>query len=46
MANVSCYIREAVDASVINPFDEDSARKLMKYVPFRAGFVACFIKHY
>jgi hypothetical protein len=33
-AVVSRYIREAVDAGVIKPFDEDAARKLMKYVPF------------
>ena len=33
-AAVSRYIREAVDAGVIKPFDEDAARKLMKYVPF------------
>jgi len=35
-AAVSRYIREAVDAGVIKPFDEDVARKLMKYVPFWA----------
>ena len=35
-AAVSRYIREAVDAGVIKPFDEDAARKLMKYVPFWA----------
>lgn len=35
-AAVSRYIREAVDAQLIRPFDEDSSRKLMKYVPFWA----------
>ena len=35
-AAVSRYIREAVDAGIIKPFDEDVARKLMKYVPFWA----------
>jgi len=35
-AAVSRYIREAVDAGVIKPFDEDAVRKLMKYVPFWA----------
>jgi predicted HTH transcriptional regulator len=35
-ATVSRYIREAVEAGMIKPFDEDSSRKLMKYVPFWA----------
>ena len=35
-AIVSRYIREAVDAGTIRPFDEDAARKLMKYVPYWA----------
>lgn len=35
-ATVSRYIREAVEAGVIRPFDEDAARKLMKYVPYWA----------
>jgi predicted HTH transcriptional regulator len=35
-AAVSRYIREAVDAGAIGPFDETAARKLMKYVPFWA----------
>lgn len=35
-ATVSRYIREAVEAGMIKPFDEDAARKLMKYVPFWA----------
>lgn len=35
-AIVSRYIREAVDAGMIRPFDEDAARKLMKYVPYWA----------
>lgn len=35
-AAVSRYIREAVDAGSIKPFDEGAARKLMKYVPFWA----------
>jgi len=33
-ASVSRYIREAVEASMIKPFDEDAARKFMKYIPF------------
>ena len=32
-AAVSRYIREAVEANMIRPFDEGAARKLMKYVP-------------
>jgi predicted HTH transcriptional regulator len=32
-AAVSRYIREAVVAGVIKPYDEDAGRKLMKYVP-------------
>lgn len=35
-AAVSRYIREAVDAGMIRPVNEDAARKLMKYVPFWA----------
>lgn len=35
-AAVSRYIREAVDEGMIKPFDEDAARKMMKYVPFWA----------
>lgn len=35
-AAVSRYIREAVEAGMIKPFDEGAARKLMKYVPFWA----------
>jgi Fic family protein len=33
-ATVSRYIREAVNAGMIKPFDEGAARKMMKYVPF------------
>ena len=32
-ASVSRYIREAIQAGLIKPFDEDAARKSMKYVP-------------
>lgn len=35
-ATASRLIREAVDAKVIEPFDENAAPKLMKYVPFWA----------
>lgn len=35
-AAVSRYIREAVEAGVIRPVDEDAARKMMKYKPFWA----------
>lgn len=35
-AAVSRYIREAVDAGLIRPFDEQASRKMMKYVPFWA----------
>lgn len=35
-ATVSRYIREAVKAGMIKPFDEDAARKMMKYVPYWA----------
>ena len=35
-AAVSRYIREAVDAGMIRPVNEDAARKMMKYVPFWA----------
>lgn len=33
-AAVSRYIREAMEADMIRPFDEGADRKLMKYVPF------------
>ena len=36
-AMVSRYIREAVAAGVIKPFDEHAPPKLRKYVPFWAG---------
>jgi ATP-dependent DNA helicase RecG len=35
-SKVSRYIREALDAGVIRPFDEKAPRKLMKYLPFWA----------
>lgn len=35
-AIASRRIREAIDAGMIKPFDEHSARRLMKYVPFWA----------
>jgi predicted HTH transcriptional regulator len=35
-ATVSRYIREAVEARLIRPFDDEAARRLMKYVPFWA----------
>ncbi|GAB6095615.1 helix-turn-helix domain-containing protein [Desulfatiferula olefinivorans] len=35
-AAVSRYIREAMDAHMIRPVNEDAARKMMKYVPFWA----------
>ncbi|HRE54478.1 MAG TPA: ATP-binding protein [Candidatus Competibacter sp.] len=35
-AAVSRYIREAVEARMIRPVNEDAARKMMKYVPFWA----------
>lgn len=35
-ATVSRFIREAVEAGLIRPFDEDAARNMMKYVPFWA----------
>ena len=35
-AAVSRYIREAVEDGMIKPYDEDAARKMMKYVPFWA----------
>ena len=35
-AAVSRYIREAIDAGMIRPVDEEAARKMMKYVPFWA----------
>ena len=35
-AIASRRIREAVDEGVIKPFDENAARRLMKYVPFWA----------
>lgn len=33
---VSRYIRETVEAGMIRPFDEEAARKYMKYVPYWA----------
>jgi predicted HTH transcriptional regulator len=35
-ATVSRYIREAVEAGMIKPFDEAAARKMMNYVPLWA----------
>jgi predicted HTH transcriptional regulator len=35
-AAISRYIREALDAGAIKPFDEEAGRKYMKYVPFWA----------
>lgn len=35
-AIVSRYIREALEDGVIRPYDEDAARKMMKYVPYWA----------
>lgn len=35
-AAVSRYIREAIAAGAIKPFDKDASRKFMKYVPFWA----------
>jgi len=35
-AAVSRYIREAVEAEKIKPFDEEAPKRLMKYVPFWA----------
>jgi hypothetical protein len=35
-AAVSRYIREAVDAGMVRPVDQDAARKMMKYIPFWA----------
>ncbi|GJL66039.1 MAG: transcriptional regulator [Nitrospirales bacterium] len=35
-ATASRYIREAVEADMIKPFDDAAARKLMKYVPYWA----------
>ncbi|MCB2261537.1 MAG: putative DNA binding domain-containing protein [Candidatus Thiosymbion ectosymbiont of Robbea hypermnestra] len=35
-ATVSRYIREAVDAGKIKPFDKDAPKRLMKYIPFWA----------
>ncbi len=35
-AAVSRYIREAVDAGMIKPFDDSASRKMMKYVPYWA----------
>jgi ATP-dependent DNA helicase RecG len=32
-AAVSRYIREAVEAGTISPYDEEAAKKMMKYVP-------------
>ena len=39
-ATVSRYIREAVAAGAIKPFDENSPPRLRKYVPFWAGIPA------
>ena len=33
---VSRYIREAVDAGLVKPYDESAPRRMMKYVPFWA----------
>ena len=33
-AIVSRYIREAIDADTIRPFDEQAAPRLRKYVPY------------
>ncbi len=35
-AVISRYIRETVEAGMIRPFDEDAAKRLMKYVPYWA----------
>ena len=35
-ATISRYIKEAVSAKMIKPFDENAARSMMKYVPFWA----------
>ena len=35
-ASVSRYIREAVDAGMIEPFDENASKKQMKYMPYWA----------
>jgi len=35
-AQVSRYIREAVEDGMIKPYDEQAAKKLMKYVPYWA----------
>lgn len=35
-AAVSRYIREAVEADMIRPVNEDASRKMMKYLPFWA----------
>ena len=39
-AMVSRYIREAVDAGMIRPLDEQAAPKMRRYVPFWAGAAA------
>ena len=39
-ATVSRYIREAVAAGALKPFDENSPPRLRKYVPFWAGIPA------
>ncbi len=39
-AMVSRYIREAVDAGMIQPFDEHAPPKMRRYVPFWAGVAA------
>lgn len=36
-SSISRYIKEAVDAGAILPFDQQAARRLMKYVPNWAG---------
>lgn len=35
-AIVSRYIREAIENGAIKPYDEDAAKKMMKYVPYWA----------
>ena len=35
-AMASRYIREAVGERMIKPYDEQAARKMMKYLPFWA----------
>ena len=38
-AIVSRYIREAIDADMIRPFDDQAAPRLRKYVPYWASSV-------